>query len=561
MRIEPPPRTAAGTDPPRQERLPHVEALTDPGPRPANEDAWAVLTPREADESCQVGMVCLVVDGVGGQNGGERASHLAVETVDRVYFADRQPDREAALWSALQEASASVHREGMATPHLAGMATTVVAALVRGLDIDLLWAGDSRGYLIRSSDVRRLTDDHTLVAELVREGRLTAEEAAVHAERHVITRSIGGAPSVELGRTGVRIGPGDAVLLCSDGLTDVLSDTEIGAAVRGSPPHRAVRQLVNLAKRRGTTDNVTAMVIAHPDGRRYARRSLRALVLGAAAVGALSGLVALAALGAAPAADHRAAPTIESTDQAGALTAPDAAAADPPTASPNEVSVVVMAPPPAPAPERPSPTVEAEAPVGVGILPTPTGLPLVDPPREPVPPAARAPAPVPPSGAARGATVVTPRQPEPRPAATPAPPATSPPAAVTPTSTPPAPASSGGVVAAPNRVPLMAAPVALEPRSGSSVDEGATLMWRWDRPLAPDEVYAVSIAPAAGPARPMFANTTATSFTVPGDVLAPGSTIAWTVHVQRGSAEVSVRSAPWTVSRRGGAGTGGRGAG
>ncbi len=141
------------------------------------------------------------------------------------------------------------------------MGTTIVAAVLQGNQLTVANVGDSRAYLIERSGIRQLTHDHTWVAEQVREGTLTGEEAAGHSYRHVITRSLGGQPQVEVDIFRETAQPGDIVLLCSDGLSGQASDEEIRRIVQANSPQKAADELIDLANRRGGLDNITAIVI------------------------------------------------------------------------------------------------------------------------------------------------------------------------------------------------------------------------------------------------------------------------------------------------------------
>jgi protein phosphatase len=216
--------------------------------------------------------VLLVADGLGGHAAGEVASALTVETVEAFVveflrrFSNLQADDEhgvlADLREAVRRADARILAEAEQHPELAGMGTTLTLALASGSRLFVIHAGDSRCYLFRGGELHRLTEDHTVVAEMVARGQLSPEQARRHPRRHVVTNVLGG------GRAGVRVDvqrvilePGDAVLLCSDGLTDMLDDARIAAALAGAEgPEAACRRLVAEANEAGGRDNVTAVV-------------------------------------------------------------------------------------------------------------------------------------------------------------------------------------------------------------------------------------------------------------------------------------------------------------
>jgi protein phosphatase len=206
-----------------------------------------------------------VADGMGGHQGGATASRLAMETLGEVF--EQAPDADGEmLRAALEMANQRVHQAAQGRPELHGMGTTCVALLFGAKGSAwVAHVGDSRAYALRGGRLEQLTADHSTVAELVRLGKITREEAAVHPRRNEILRSIGAEPSVEVDVSPVEVQAGDQFLLCSDGLSGVLSDQEIGAVILREPPDQAVRRLVDFANERGGPDNVTAMLTAIPE--------------------------------------------------------------------------------------------------------------------------------------------------------------------------------------------------------------------------------------------------------------------------------------------------------
>ena len=228
--------------------------------RAVNEDHLA--TPEGADPEllARLGHLYVVADGMGGHVAGAQASALAVSTVMEAYYGHPSPDPGQALTEAIRQANAALHRQAQ-YPETAGMGSTVVAALVQGRDLYIAHVGDSRAYLIRGQGIKQITRDHTWVAEQVRDGLLSEEEARRHSYRNVITRALGSGPEVEVDLSREKLRPGDAVLLCSDGLTDEVQDEEIRQIVAGNDPQEAATELVELASQRGGSDDVTALVI------------------------------------------------------------------------------------------------------------------------------------------------------------------------------------------------------------------------------------------------------------------------------------------------------------
>ena len=221
--------------------------LSHPGrKRRRNEDAWVCHPPLFA-----------VADGMGGARGGEIASRVAAtalgESVDG--------SGEARVVALIQEANRQVYGRAREDSEAAGMGTTITVALFENGIVSIGHVGDSRAYLIRDSSVDQLTEDHSLVAELVRTGRLSPEEAESHPQRSVITRALGTDPDVDVDSFSVEAKPGDVFLICSDGLTAMVDDDTILDVIerdRGDLDGTA-KELVNAANRNGGEDNITVV--------------------------------------------------------------------------------------------------------------------------------------------------------------------------------------------------------------------------------------------------------------------------------------------------------------
>ena len=237
--------------------------------REVNEDHLATPEGLDAELLARRGYLYVVADGMGGHAAGAQASALAVSTVMEAYYGHPSPDPAQALTDALQQANAVIYRQAQ-YPETAGMGSTVVAALVQGRDLYVAHVGDSRAYLIRGQTIRQITRDHSWVAEQVKAGLLSEEEARRHPQRNVVTRALGSGPDVEVDLSRETLRPGDAVLLCSDGLTDQVRDEEIRQIVVGNDPHKAANRLIELANQRGGSDDVTALVIGIRRARRLA---------------------------------------------------------------------------------------------------------------------------------------------------------------------------------------------------------------------------------------------------------------------------------------------------
>ena len=242
--------------------LPAVEYAerSDPGRDPdkqVNEDACG-------HRQTRFGHLCVVCDGMGGHAAGREAAQLAVTTIFEAFDSAVDPARPAdVLRAAVEEASRRVHVMRTSEVALGRPGSTVVAALLHGEGTDVAHVGDSRAYLVHEGQIRRLTKDHSIVQELVDRGLLTPEQAAHHPEANRITRALGMAAEVEVDvlPQGVRQVAGDAFVLCTDGLCDLVGDQEILGIVGTEPAAQAVGKLVDLANARGGHDNVTVVVL------------------------------------------------------------------------------------------------------------------------------------------------------------------------------------------------------------------------------------------------------------------------------------------------------------
>lgn len=222
--------------------------------RSENEDRYA-LAPEEG--------AYLVADGMGGHRAGRLASGLGVEAALRALRARRgrsDPPAEA-LRHAVMRANRAIWAKARARPEHAGMGTTLVALLGDGERAALAHVGDSRAYRVRRGRIRQLTDDHSLVAELLRRREISAAAAREHPHRHVLTRALGVRPEVEPDLAELSMAPEDVFVLCSDGLTAHVEDSEIAKVVREEDdPQETCERLVDLANERGGEDNVTVLV-------------------------------------------------------------------------------------------------------------------------------------------------------------------------------------------------------------------------------------------------------------------------------------------------------------
>jgi protein phosphatase len=220
-------------------------AASDPGKRRRrNEDTYVVEPPLFA-----------VADGMGGARAGEIAAKIAASVL-------RDSSGEDAVVELIKEANRRVYEAATEDETRSGMGTTITAAIVGDDGVQIGHVGDSRAYRVRDGKLEQLTEDHSLVAELVRSGKLSPEEADVHPQRSVITRTVGTDPDVDVDTLEIDARPGDVFLLCSDGLTTMVDDTSILAVVQKNRASldKAARALVDAANKGGGEDNITIVL-------------------------------------------------------------------------------------------------------------------------------------------------------------------------------------------------------------------------------------------------------------------------------------------------------------
>jgi protein phosphatase len=226
--------------------------------REVNEDSFGWFT-------LPAGELLIVADGIGGAVGGATASKTAVAAFQR-FLASASGDPETILKQALLAADQAVTQCGEADATLAGLGSTLVALLLRGPEAWFIHAGDSRLYRWSESELEQLTRDHSYVQELIEAGKITADQAENHEERHIITQSLGGnvdEARLTVGRAAAQ--PGDVFLLCTDGLYGLVPKEELTRLLTGSAsPQAKVRQLLDAALQAGGTDNVTLQLACLP---------------------------------------------------------------------------------------------------------------------------------------------------------------------------------------------------------------------------------------------------------------------------------------------------------
>ena len=218
--------------------------------REVNEDSFLVDEP-----------LFVVADGMGGHLAGDVASTTAVDTI-RSRSGDASPEDLSTLTELVRSANSRIWEKAQHDPTLRGMGTTCTLLMVDGSAAHIAHVGDSRAYLFRNGKLSQLTEDHSLVGRMVKEGRLSAEEAERHPQRSIITRALGVDSDVEVDLLTVEVAEGDRLMICSDGLTSMVEPSEITEALAGeSDPQAAADRLVQIANEAGGEDNITVVLI------------------------------------------------------------------------------------------------------------------------------------------------------------------------------------------------------------------------------------------------------------------------------------------------------------
>ena len=230
--------------------------------RERNQDNVAHLIPSDQHMLDDKGALFIVCDGMGGHAAGEVASELGVKTISEEYYNTSGADVITALATAVERANDAIYHRASENPEYSGMGTTCVALVVAGGRAFVVNIGDSRAYVIRDGKMHQVTRDHSWVAEQVRVGLLTEEQARTHSHRNVITRSLGTQPNVTADLFVQTMQNGDRVLLCSDGLHGYVDEGEIERVVTGDQqPDDAVRELIDMANANGGPDNISATLV------------------------------------------------------------------------------------------------------------------------------------------------------------------------------------------------------------------------------------------------------------------------------------------------------------
>jgi PPM family protein phosphatase len=231
--------------------------------RENNEDQYAYWEPADDEEFARKGRLAIVADGMGGHEGGQEASRIAVEAIQEVFAETAGADPQSLLLTGFQTAHQRILQYVDGHPELYGMGTTATAIAL--VDNQLFYAhvGDSRLYLVRGADISRVTHDHSYVGRLVENGVISSVEAETHPQRHILTAALGagGEVSPETPLQPIGLQKGDVLVLCTDGLWGLLSENEIQNVVAGSEPLEACQALIKMTKDRGGPDNITVQVI------------------------------------------------------------------------------------------------------------------------------------------------------------------------------------------------------------------------------------------------------------------------------------------------------------
>ena len=240
-----------------------VASLTDVGcERDNNEDSYAYWESENDREFERLGRLVIVADGMGGVEGGQFASRIAVESVEKAYASSPENNPQQRLLAAFQFAHAQVQEKAHQSPELRGMGTTLTAFALIGDYLYYAHVGDSRLYLLRAGKLQALTRDHSLVARLVENGVVSARDAESHPQKHVLTAAVGVSDEIQpdYPPEPLHMQASNVLMACSDGLWGQLSEEEMAEILTSKAPAEACHALVELAKDRGGPDNITVQI-------------------------------------------------------------------------------------------------------------------------------------------------------------------------------------------------------------------------------------------------------------------------------------------------------------
>jgi serine/threonine protein phosphatase PrpC len=230
--------------------------------RKNNEDRYSYWEPNNEEEFLRKGRLAMVADGMGGYEGGQEASRIAVDTVEEIYASNLHNDPQTLLNAGFFAAHQRIQEQASNDPSLRGMGTTCTAIALLRNHLFYAHVGDSRLYMFRDGSISLLTRDHSYVSRLVEDGILSPEEAESHPQRHILTAALGSGAEVfpEAPPKPIALEKDDVLILCTDGLWGVVGEGDLRSAV-ASPPEQACKDLVALAKQRGGPDNITVQLL------------------------------------------------------------------------------------------------------------------------------------------------------------------------------------------------------------------------------------------------------------------------------------------------------------
>ncbi len=338
--------------------------------RDHNEDSLGFFEPEDPDQLAERGAIYIVADGMGGHEAGAVASDRAWrKVIDEYYYGDPALGIKESLERAIKIANEEIYGLASRNPTWAGMGSTIVAAVLHGEnELYVANVGDSRAYLVRADEIRQITKDHSWVRQQIDAANLTPEEAKRHPRRSAITRSLGRRPDVQVDVFEEELQPDDKLILCSDGLSDVVRDEEIAKIASSYKAQEAVQKMVDLANHRGGPDNITAIALSYPTGIAAPTGVLKWIVgLGILAVVAMAVIVGLEYIIAPKQLTPTPGPTPIITP-----TTPPATAAMPPTFTPVSPTPRPMSPTPTPVPPTPTPTLPTPTSARPQVAPTST---------------------------------------------------------------------------------------------------------------------------------------------------------------------------------------------
>jgi len=240
-----------------------LASLTDIGcQRQNNEDNYSYWEPANEEAFRQKGRLVIVADGMGGYEGGQEASRIAIQVIEEAY-ANHEGDTQSSLMAGFYAAHERILQEAIKHPELHGMGTTCTAITLLERNLYYAHVGDSRLYMVRNGSISRLSRDDSYVSRLVENGVISFEEAEHHPQRHILTAALGAGQEVAPDHPAqpITLKNGDILVLCTDGLWSMVPDEELQHSVHTKNPSEACRDLVQLAKARGGPDNITLQIV------------------------------------------------------------------------------------------------------------------------------------------------------------------------------------------------------------------------------------------------------------------------------------------------------------